>query len=40
MILKAQGASKVAELIVNDEELEEKLRKKCLDVANLPVKYR
>lgn len=40
IIVKAQGAENFAEHIVNDVELEEKLRKRCLDVADLPVEYR
>jgi RecA/RadA recombinase len=39
-IIKAQGAANFAESLVNDEELEQKLRDMCLDAANLPISYK
>jgi RecA/RadA recombinase len=40
VIAKVQGASEFAEVLVNDLELEAKLRQQCLDAADLPVLYR
>lgn len=40
VIAKAQGADKMADIIQDeDEELEERLRKACLDAADLTVRY-
>lgn len=38
--IRAQGVDNFAEYVVNDQEMEERLRKQCLDVANLSVEYR
>lgn len=40
VIIKAQGTDNFADGIVNDQELEEKLRRQCFDAAHLSVEYR
>ena len=38
-VVRAQGADAFADVLVNDDELVLKLRQRCLECANLPVRY-
>jgi RecA/RadA recombinase len=38
-ILRSQGGDGFVQAIVDDDELQDRLRQRCLDCANLPIKY-